>query len=136
MEHLEFVFDLVRKNNWFCSLNLADAYFAAGIDPSHWKYLKFMWDGVLWEYRVMVFGLAQAPYISTKLCKSILAMLRSRHLMRCSLYLHDMILIGTSKLEARSNATLVCQLLQSLGFHINPREISNNPHPIYSTPRF
>ena len=33
MEHLDFVFDLVRENDWFCSIDMADAYFAVNIHP-------------------------------------------------------------------------------------------------------
>ena len=119
MEHLDFVFDLVRENDWFCSIDMADAYFAVNIHPDHWKYLKFIWKGILWEYRVMVFGLSQAPFIFTKLLKPVLAILRSSHLLRCSLYLDDMILMDQDMNSLTQNVQTTVELLSSLGFQIN-----------------
>lgn len=124
MEHLNFVLELVRNNDWFCSLDLADAYFSVCIAQDHWKFLKFMWNGVLFQYRVLVFGLAQAPYVFTRLCKPILALLRGKFLMRCSLYIDDMIIMDFSKAELLKKVTIAHDLFTSLGFEIN-RDKSN-----------
>lgn len=35
MEHIEFVCDLVRQDDWFASLDLSDAYFSVPIHSSH-----------------------------------------------------------------------------------------------------
>ena len=119
MEHLEFVFDLVRKCDWMGSLDLADAYFSVSVHPSHWKYLKFFWNGNLWCYKVLVFGIAQAPFVFTKLCKPILSVLRSTHYCRCSMYLDDLILIGQSQNEVKNYVQIALNLFRNLGFQIN-----------------
>ena len=127
MEHLEHALLLINAHDWFCSLDLADAFFSVSIHPSHWKFLKFIWNDTLWEYRVMVFGLSQAPYVFTKLCKPLLAVLRDKHLMRCSMYLDDLLLIGKSKNELLANTKIAQDLFHFLGFNINVDKSSFEP---------
>lgn len=119
MEHLPFVLELVHMNDQFGSIDLSDAYFSVPVAQDHWKYFKFMWNGVLYAYKVMMFGLSPAPRIFTKICKPILASLRASHAIRCSLYIDDMIVMAHSASDLTKNLDLVCNLFQDLGFVIN-----------------
>lgn len=119
MEHLNFVKDLVRKDDWFGSIDLTDAYFSVQVRSVDWKYLKFYWKKQLFSYRVMVFGLSSAPRVFTRLCKPILAHLRGELHMRCSLYIDDLLIIAKSKVTVEQNLNTASELLQDLGFCIN-----------------
>lgn len=127
MEHLEFALELVKKDSWMGSIDLADAYFSVPIHPDHWKYLKFKWNGILYEYKVMVFGLAQAPYVFTKLCKPVLAVMRAQYGINCSMYLDDILLVGENQDELSTNMRKTLDLLKSLGFHINSAKSVTKP---------
>ena len=119
MEHLDFVSELVNKDDWFASIDLTDAYFAVSIHQSHWKFLKFLWRGELYHYKCLSFGISQSPYCFTRLCKPILAVLRGTYHLRCSLYIDDMILVSGSKCELNSAVTVALELLSDLGFTVN-----------------
>lgn len=119
MEHLPFVLELVHENDYFGSIDLSDAYFSVPVAQEHWKYFKFMWNGVLYAYKVMMFGLSSAPRIFTKICKPILACLRASHAIRCSLYIDDMIVMAHTASALTKNLDIICNLFEDLGFNIN-----------------
>lgn len=119
MEHMEYICELVHLNDWFGSIDLSDAYFSVPIDISHWKYLKFNWNGKLYCYKVLVFGLSVAPRIFTRLCKPLLAELRGKHHIKCSLYIDDMIIIGNSSCSVKYQLDIAKTLFTKLGFYVN-----------------
>lgn len=119
MEHIDYVTELIHSNDWFGSIDLSDAYFSVAIHHTHWKYLKFTWNSKLYCYKVMVFGLSIAPRIFTRICKPILARLRGIHLIRCSLYIDDMIIMGNSRAAASHNLSIAQSLFTNLGFTVN-----------------
>ena len=63
MENLETVRFLVRKGDWFVKLDLKDAYLTVPVHNSHQKYLRFQWEGRVFQFKCMAFGLAPAPRI-------------------------------------------------------------------------
>ena len=77
MESLKDVQRLVRKHSWICTCDIQDAYphFAARIDQQ--KLLQFPWRGHYYAFCTMPQGLANAPYIFTRVCKQIAKFLRS-----------------------------------------------------------
>jgi hypothetical protein len=111
MEHVDFVCDLVQENDWFGSIDLSDAYFAVSIHMSHWKYLKFFWNNELHQYKVRAFGLSVAPRIFTRVFKAVLANLRGKHGIRCSIYIDDLIVMSQSKSSLVNELTIVANLL-------------------------
>lgn len=119
MEHLNFVTELIYGDEWLCSVDLKDAYFAIPIHKSCWRYLKFVWNDQLFCYKVLVFGLSPAPRIFTRICKPILAYIRSKLNVRCSMYIDDMVLMSKSKSKLLENVEDVTTLLVELGFQIN-----------------
>ena len=58
------------------SIDLKDAYYCVPIAPSHQKYLKFEWDGRLYQFPCFPNGLAFCPRKFTKLMKPVYAILR------------------------------------------------------------
>ena len=76
MENLETVRFLVRKGDWFVKLDLKDAYLTVPIQNSQKKYLRFKWNGRIFQFKCMAFGLVPAPRIFTKLLKVFVAFLR------------------------------------------------------------
>ena len=78
---------------WLASLDIKDAYFHVKIDKKFWKCFKFCWNGTLYCFTCLCFGLASAPRIFTKLCKPIVAILRGEgHII--IIFLDDILVIG------------------------------------------
>lgn len=46
---------LMRQNNWFTRVDLKDTYFRIPSYPPHKKYLRFAFQGICYEYRMLPF---------------------------------------------------------------------------------
>ena len=118
MEDIHCVKDLLNRGDYMCKLDLKDAYLSVPIAQCHRKYLKFAWQGTVYQYNVLPFGLATAPRAFTKLMKPALAHLRSKGV-RLIAYLDDLLIIGKDKREAEEAYQNAKSLMESLGFVIN-----------------
>ena len=66
-EHFRIVLQLVQKGDFFTSVDLQDAYFSIPIAEDSRKYLKFLWNDILYHYVCLPFGLSSAPRVFTKI---------------------------------------------------------------------
>ena len=74
------------------SIDLKDAYLSVPVTQEDRHFLRFMWDGTLYEFQCLPFGLSSAPRVFTKLLKPVVALLRRRGI-RCILFLDDMLIM-------------------------------------------
>jgi len=65
METVKSVLQLVSLRCLMNVIDLKDAYHAIPISVTSQKYLKFRWEGKLYAYTCMPFGLCLAPYLFT-----------------------------------------------------------------------
>ncbi len=63
---LKQILSQIRTEDWFCSLDLKDAYFHIQIAPHHRRFLRFAFERVADQYTVLPFGLSLAPRTFTK----------------------------------------------------------------------
>lgn len=63
MDTLEAAIKMMKPGFYMASVNLKDAYYTVAIHPDHQKYLKFVFDGVLYKYTYLPNGLSSAPFI-------------------------------------------------------------------------
>ena len=117
-EHFKIVLDLVQENDYFCSIDLQDAYFSVPIHHTCHKYLKFQWRNEIYSFVVLPFGYSAAPRIFTKLLKPIYAWFRSQGI-RCSFYIDDSLNMNKEKEICLNNCITIHDTLQSLGYKIN-----------------
>ena len=87
MENLKQVKDLIIQNNLMIKLDPQDAYFSVPLHVDTRKYVKFQWEGNLYEILCLCFGLSPAPTIFTELLKILIALLR-RIAIRLTFYLN------------------------------------------------
>jgi len=120
MEGMNMVTSLLQQGDWVCSIDIKDAYFAVLIVQEHRKYLKFQWQGHLYQFCSLPFGLSSAPKVFTKILKPVVGFLR-RIGIRMLIYLDDVLLLNQSRetLSRDRNRNTTLWLLQSLGFMIN-----------------
>lgn len=118
MEGIDTVCKLLSPGCFMASLDLEDAYLLVPIHESHRKYLRFVFQGKLYEFIALPFGLSTAPFIFTKILKPVAALLRGKGFLSV-IYLDDFLLIGDSVEECTSNVRKTLQILRSLGFIIN-----------------
>ncbi len=73
---LKQILSQICTGDWFCSLDLKDAYFHIQIAPHHRRFLRFAFEGVAYQYTVLPFGLSLAPRTFTKCMDAALSPLR------------------------------------------------------------
>ena len=117
---------LVRKEDWFTSIDLKDAYFHIPIYPPHRKYLRFAFRGICYEYRVLPFGLSLSPRVFVRCTEAAIAPLRQQGI-RLATYLDDWLLLAQSEREARAHTCVLMRHLQELGFVINAEKSMLSP---------
>ena len=103
------------------SIDLADAYYSLAIGEKYKKFLRFIWNGKLYEFNCMPNGLSSAPRTFTKILKPIFSLLRSMgHI--SVYYLDDSWLMGSSMEECKLNMENTATVLTEAGFVINKRK--------------
>jgi hypothetical protein len=108
----------VRHHDWGASLDLKDAYFHVPIKESFRKFLRFVVQGRVYQFRALPFGLATAPRVFTKLINQVAKRLH-REGIRFHFYLDDWLILGQSKEQVQAHVHRVVQLCQELGLVIN-----------------
>jgi len=78
MEGSEMIKDLLRKEDWMCTLDLKDAYLSVAIVQEHQRFLRFMRSGNIIEFTCLPFGLGSAPRTFTKLLRPVMAYLQKQ----------------------------------------------------------
>lgn len=101
METLKSALSLVKKNCFFGSIDLTDAYFSVNVNPLYRKYLRFIREGVKYQFTCLPNGL------SSKIGHVNLA------------YIDDSLLIGDTYQKCLVNIADTCTLIDSLGFTIH-----------------
>ena len=69
MKGLFLVRELLSPNDWMYKKNLKDVYFSRLIHRNSLNNMRFEWQGSLYQFLWLYFGLFQAPLVFTKLLK-------------------------------------------------------------------
>ena len=110
--------DIIQKGDWFIKLDMTDGYFHISIHPHFRKYLKFRWNGVLYHWVCLPFGLSCAPFVFTKVLKPIFTWFRAQNI-RCGYYIDDSLNMNQERAVCQRNCNVMIDSLTSLGFTMN-----------------
>lgn len=119
MDSLESALQLINKDSILASLDFKDAYYSVAIHPDFRKYLRFQYEGKLYQFTALPNGLACGPRIFTKIMKVPLAHLRQNYGITISGYLDDTISVEDTPPVSKEAIEVAANLLQELGFMIN-----------------
>ena len=93
MDTLQCALQLVSPKCWMTVLDLKDAYYTVAINKPHRKYLRFEYQGELYEFNCLPNGLASAPRVFTKLLKPFYSKLRGEGVLIVG-YIDDILLLA------------------------------------------
>lgn len=125
-ETFKVVLDIIQKGDFCTSIDLQDAYFSVPISYEFQKYLKFRFNGILYSFVCMPFGLSSAPRVFTKILRPIYAWFRFQNI-RCSYYIDDSLNMNQCHDLCKVNCITMVKVLESLGFTINENKSSLVP---------
>lgn len=118
LEDIRTVLKLITKGYYMASIDQQDAYLTIPVHKNFCKYLRFRWEGQLYEYVCLPFGICTGPWVFTKITKPIVNYLRSLGWLSV-VYLDDWWLIHKTLEGCSENIKITIKLLESLGFVIN-----------------
>ena len=98
MESLQTLKYMMKERYYMCKIDLKDAYFIILLDKSCRHLVRFLWEGNLYEFLCLCFGLGPAPRVFTKILKVPTSLLRRLNI-RIFIYLDDMLLMSHRNLS-------------------------------------
>ena len=107
--------DMLAGKRWFSTLDLASGYWQVSLSPDARCKTAFATHSGLFQFKVMPFGLCNAPATFERLMDRVLQGLRWS---RCLVYLDDIISFGTTFDDALDNLTLIFERLRSYGLQL------------------
>jgi len=120
METLKTVTKLITPDCWFYSLDLKDAYYSIPVHKDLRKYLRFEFNGVLYQYTCMPNGYRDAPRLFTKLLGIPLSLIRKELKATIAGYIDDTLGVETGDKESLQHIPRkAAAKLESFGFSIN-----------------
>ena len=126
MDTIESVINMMRPNCFMASIDLAKAYYSIPVVTAHRRFLRFEWNDVLYQFRVIPNGLSSGPRTFTKILKPVYAYLRQRgHIV--SGYIDDSFIMSDSLDSCVDSVACTARLFTSLGFCINVSKSVTRP---------
>ncbi|MGL5405358.1 MAG: reverse transcriptase domain-containing protein, partial [Propionibacteriaceae bacterium] len=118
MESARSVLDSIRGNDFMLSVDLKDAYFQIPIHQSSRKYLRFIFDGTVYQFRALCFGLSTAPQVFTRVFTLVSAWAHSNGI-RLLRYLDDWLVLASSRSQLLQDRDRLLKFCRDLGIVIN-----------------
>ena len=109
----------IRKDFFFTSLDLQDAYFSIPLHDSAGRFVRFVWRGICYEFSVIMFGLGASPRVFTKTLKVVVKYLRVTFDILILAYLDDFLIQAPTYEQCLLNTELAVLVFQCLGFEVN-----------------
>ena len=100
--------DMLAGKQWFSTLDLASGYWQVSLSQEARNKTSFATHSGLFQFKVMPFGLCNAPATFERLMDRVLQGLRWS---RCLVYLDDIISFGSTFIDALDNLTLIFERL-------------------------
>ena len=118
METLASALQLIKPNCYLAVLDLKDADYSVPVLTEHTKFLRFVFQGTLYEFTCLPNVLASASLVFTKLMKPVFAFLRAQGIFLVA-YIDDIILIADTEEALHFAVTKTVTILTDLGFTID-----------------
>ena len=112
----------MRKGDFLASIDLKDAYF----HTSSRKWLRFVSDGMVHQFKVLCFGLSTAPQVFIRVFATVSAWDHSRGV-RLLQYLDDWLVLASNEARAKQHVRDLLSLCNSLGIVLNREKSDLNP---------
>ena len=117
LPRIDATLDTLHGSRWFSTLDLLSGYWQVEVTESDRPKTAFCTTEGLFQFRVMPFGLCNAPATFQRLMDLVLAGLQWKE---CLVYLDDIIVLGRTFQEHLRNLQSVLQRLRESGLRFKP----------------
>ena len=111
--------DTLSGAHWFTTLDLISGYWQVEVDPADREKTAFCTPEGLFEFKVMPFGLCNAPATFQRLMNSALSGLHGNS---CLVYLDDVIIMGNTFKDHLRNLHYVFHRIRAAGLKLQPNK--------------
>ena len=110
MPTIRHIWQLIQHGDYAFSIDLQDAYLHIPIVKHHHCFLQFVWHSMLYQWKVLLFGLATVPRVFTGNTKPVLFLyhLKGFHIV---IYLDNILVQVHSKWAGKRTCSFLCSLL-------------------------
>jgi hypothetical protein len=119
MDTLKSALELVTPNCYFCSVDFKDAFYSVRVHPKHRKYLRFIWNDKLFQFRCLVMGLSEAPRKFTKIIKVLLSELRKLGILIVA-FIDDTLVVDESEQQCQIATNTAVAEFDAKGITVHP----------------
>jgi hypothetical protein len=126
METIANVSASVRVGDWATSLDLTDGYFHVPMAPFFKKYLRFVINGKVYQFRALPFGLSTAPLVFTKMLQPLAVHLHMRGILFHT-YIDDLLVRSLSRVQCQHWTQYLIELLYRLGLGVSLEKSETTP---------
>lgn len=117
METLQSAMGAMRKNCFFGSVDLAEAFYSISIQEADRNFFRFWHRDQKFQFMALIIGLTHSPRVFTKILKPVFAHLRAwEHI--SSAYIDDSCLQGSTNNRCLHNIHDTIQLMDSSGLTV------------------
>ena len=121
LPRIDATLDTLHGSQWFSTMDLLSGYWQVEVDESVRPKTAFCTTEGLFQFRVMPFGLCNAPATFQRLMDLVLAGLQWSD---CLVYLDDVIVLGRTFKEHLGNLKSVLQRFSEAGLRLKPSKCS------------
>ena len=118
MDTIESVKQLLSPGSFAASIDLKDGYYHVGIHQTKIKYLRFIIDKEVYEFKALPMGLTCSPRIFMGLTKVTVRYFRRKGIW-IIIYIYDILIVAHMKEECQRGMAVVKEMLERMGFLIN-----------------
>ena len=111
------ILDTLGGSKWFSTLDLKSGYWQVEVDSSSREKTAFTTSDGLYEFKVMPFGLCNAPATFQRLMNRVLC---DVNWVECLVYIDDTVVIGRTFEQHLSNLGTVLSRLRQAGLKLQP----------------
>ena len=111
------ILDTLGGSKWFSTLDLKSGYWQVEVDSSSREKTAFTTSEGLYEFKVMSFGLCNAPATFQRLMNRVLC---DVNWVECLVYIDDTVVIGRTFKQHLSNLGTVLSRLRQAGLKLQP----------------
>jgi len=119
LPRIDDIFDQLAGNSWYSTLDLKSGYWQVKIRPEDKEKTAFSVGNGLWQFKVMPFGLCNAPATFERVMERVLQEYNSKI---CLVYLDDVIIFGKTFEEMIQNLKKVLSRLREVNLKVNPKK--------------